>query len=206
MAEPRVPRRRRTAEEAREAILHAAERRFIDAGPDALRLQEVARDVGVSHPTVLHHFGSREELLSAVVLRVQASIYGEVFAALAESDLGEASLARLLERVASVMSAHGHARVLYWLALANLSSSEQKPLGEVLDAAHQLRRTRSHARGARAPTREDTRFVVMLATFALTAESVLGSELFGAGADRATSQRFRAWLGRLLARHLEADS
>lgn len=197
-------RKRRTAEEAREAILAAAERRFIESGPEGLRLQEIASDVGVAHPTVLHHFGSREELLASVVDRVQTSIYGEVFAALSETDLGESSLARLLERVARVVAGHGHARVLYWLALANMSSVERRPLGKVVDAAHELRRQRDRTRGRKPVAREDTRFLVMLATFALTAESVLGRELFGGDVPADDSERFRAWLAKLLTRHLEA--
>src|SRR5260221_641713 len=54
-----LPRKRRTADEARTAMLDAAEQRLVASGPAAIRLQEVAADVGVSHPTVLHHFGNR---------------------------------------------------------------------------------------------------------------------------------------------------
>ena len=205
MVSQRPPRKRRTAAEAREAILLAAERRFVESGPEGLRLQEVAADVGVAHPTVLHHFGSREELLAAVIDRVQSAIYGEVFAALGESDLGSDSLARLLDRVATVVSAHGHARVLYWLALTGLSSSERKPLGAVVEAAHELRLGRGRAPSSRAASREDTRFLVMLATFALTAESVLGSDLFGLEDGEAASQRFRVWLAKLIASHLDSS-
>lgn len=198
-------RRRRTAEEAREAILAAAERRFIDAGPESLRLQEIAADVGVAHPTVLHHFGSREELLGSVIERVQGRIYGEVFAALAGTDLSGGALGPLLERVAAVVAENGHARVLYWLALSNMSRVERRPLGKVVDLAQELRVQRSRQRACPAPERDDTRFLVMLATFALTAESVLGRELFGADVDDDDSERFRAWLAALLARHLDHD-
>ena len=64
MARTKVKARvRRTAEDARAAILDAAERRLGATGPGGIRLQEVAADVGVSHSTVLHHFGSREGLV-----------------------------------------------------------------------------------------------------------------------------------------------
>ena len=56
-------RRRRSREEARRLILDAAERLLTEGGPEAVRLQEVGRAVGISHPAVLHHFGSREGLL-----------------------------------------------------------------------------------------------------------------------------------------------
>ena len=64
-----VPRRRRTADVARQEILEAAERRLAQSGPQGLRLQDVAADVGISHPAVLHHFGSREALVHAVIER-----------------------------------------------------------------------------------------------------------------------------------------
>src|ERR1700761_2136136 len=67
MAEAAPPKRiRRTPEEARRVILDAAESCMAKAGPAGLRLQEVAELAGVSHPTILHHFESREGLVWAV--------------------------------------------------------------------------------------------------------------------------------------------
>ncbi|MBV1885644.1 MAG: TetR family transcriptional regulator, partial [Parvibaculaceae bacterium] len=47
---------RRTAEEARRLILDAAEKRLAEQGPEGIRLQDIAKDIGVSHPAILHHF------------------------------------------------------------------------------------------------------------------------------------------------------
>ena len=47
---------RRTKEEAQRVILDAAEERLANGGPEALRLQDIAADVGISHPAILHHF------------------------------------------------------------------------------------------------------------------------------------------------------
>jgi len=65
---------RRTPEEARGLILDAAEACMAKAGPAGLRLQEVAEIAGVSHPTILHHFESREGLVRAVHLRSLAHL------------------------------------------------------------------------------------------------------------------------------------
>src|SRR6187455_592631 len=73
-----APRRRRTAEQARDEILDAAEKRLRERGPDAIRLQEIAGDVGISHPAVLHHFGSREGLVAAVTERVMGKLEREL--------------------------------------------------------------------------------------------------------------------------------
>lgn len=199
------PRRRRTAEEAHAAILEAAKTRLIEGGPDSIRLQDVAAAVGVSHPTILHHFGSREGLVEAVIEHVQRAIFDEVFAALGEVRFDADSLASLLDRIASVVAAQGNARVLYWLALSGLGRLEQRPLGNVVDVTHELRRARSKQQGVRAPSKEDTRFLVMLTTFALSGESVLGADLFGPDADPGTPSRFRAWFAALLAGHLQAQ-
>mgnify|MGYP003784140717 CR=1 FL=1 len=60
-------RRRLPADEARASILAAAERKLGQVGPERLRLTELAAELGVSHPAILHHFGSREELVVAVL-------------------------------------------------------------------------------------------------------------------------------------------
>ena len=64
----RIKRIRRTPEEARRLILEAAQARIASTGPDGLRLQDIAADAGLSHPTILHHFGNREGLVRELVL------------------------------------------------------------------------------------------------------------------------------------------
>ncbi|MGH7960445.1 MAG: helix-turn-helix domain-containing protein, partial [Candidatus Binatia bacterium] len=59
-------RRRRTAEEARRLILEAAEKRLITGGPEAIRLQDIAAEVGMAHAVISHHFGNREGLMEAL--------------------------------------------------------------------------------------------------------------------------------------------
>ena len=208
---PAAPRKRRTAEEARPAILDAAERRLVEAGPSGLRLQEVAADVGVSHPTVLHHFGSREALVDAVLERVQQSIYAPILEELRTSSLEEDAMARLLDRVFEAVEQRGHARVLFWLTLQGAKlPDEREPLRHVVEIAHGVRRQKraQDGRSSRPPSLEDTRFAVVLATLAMTAKSVLGRHLFenvGLGGDDAVQQRFRAWVAKLLVKHLESS-
>ena len=57
---------RRTPEEARALILRAARERLSRTGPEGLRLQDIAADAGISHPSILHHFGNREGLVRAL--------------------------------------------------------------------------------------------------------------------------------------------
>ena len=61
-----MPRRRRSPEEARAEILDAAEHLLIHEGLGSLTLQRVAREVGISHPGVLHHFRSTKHKVAKV--------------------------------------------------------------------------------------------------------------------------------------------
>src|SRR5580658_6037095 len=112
------PRKRRSAAEARMAILDAAERRLQASGPAAIRLQEVAADVGVSHPTILHHFGSREALVEEVVRRALDSLHAGLLASVkGMPDGGTDQVAFLLDAVFETLAAGRHGRTFLWLAL-----------------------------------------------------------------------------------------
>jgi AcrR family transcriptional regulator len=201
---PEDGRRRRTAEEARAAILDAAERRLVVSGPAGIRLQEVAADVGVSHPTVLHHFGSREALVKEVCERRFAAIHADVVRAVAASAGGAEEVTGMLDSVMHALETHGHGRVVFWLALEGLlNKDENLRLHDVGLATHALR---GKKRKGHVPPIEDTLHVVALASMALLAESVVGKIILrgaGLGDDRAARARFRAWLAGLLTDYLE---
>ncbi|MDP3277860.1 MAG: TetR/AcrR family transcriptional regulator [Deltaproteobacteria bacterium] len=210
MVAPKPTRRRRTAEDARAAIMDAAEKRLIEAGPSGIRLQEIAADVSVSHPTILHHFGSREALVSAVLERLMHTIYAEVLLALSQSDDDEDELVRVLDRAYAVLSTQGRARVFYWLALEGIEPpNDEVALAAVVQAAHEIRTSRRSLgpTQTRAPSLDDTRFLVVLSVLALTSQSILGPHLLtrvGLDGEPKTLSRFRAWLGRLLHAQLGA--
>jgi AcrR family transcriptional regulator len=66
-AASRARRPRRATAERREEILRAATRVFGSKGYHNGSLQEVAAQVGITHAGVLHHFGSKDRLLWAVL-------------------------------------------------------------------------------------------------------------------------------------------
>lgn len=57
----------------RDAILDAAETAFAERGFHETKLRDVAAQVGVTQPLIHHHFGSKDELFRAVVIRVLAA-------------------------------------------------------------------------------------------------------------------------------------
>lgn len=198
--------KRLDAAAARAGILDAAEKRLVAAGPSGIRLQDVARDAGVSHPTVLHHFGSREALVHAVTARALDGIHDRLVSTISASGGGEGPLGAMLESVFEALSG-GQGRVLLWLALeGHALEGIGGGLAGVVEASHALRKERHSGRGKLAtPKREDTARVVVLAALALCGSTVLGPNLYanaGLGTAADEGPRFRAWLARLLAKHL----
>jgi len=200
------PRKRRTAEGARTAILDAAERRLVASGPAAIRLQEVAADVGVSHPTVLHHFGSREALVEAVVKRALDSLHTQMLSAMGTSPGSTDKVTQLLDSVFDALAVGGHGRTFLWLALSGYAPAEDLHIRSLAEAVHAIRCER-RADKKRRPKFEDTYFTVLLPALALLTLSVVGTEgAKGHGdAGRLGPRGFRRWLARLIHEHLERE-
>lgn len=199
------PRRRLDAEAARELILDATEKRLVNVGPSGIRLQDVAADTGVSHSTVLHHFGSRELLVKAVIARALRGIQENLVDALQRSKGEPEELEAMFENVAEVLEQTGHSRVVFWLALEGHHFDENDaPIGALVDAAHAMRLGRR--KDKKRPSREDTARTVVLAALTLCCGSVLTPSLLGnagLGKDAASQARFRSWFMRLLISHLD---
>jgi AcrR family transcriptional regulator len=203
------PRIRRTAEEARERILDAAEAQIRERGPDAFRLEALAGELGISHPAILHHFGSRTELVKAVVARTAARLREQIFSALS-GDLSEATGATLLDRIFRALGDPGHARMFAWLFLArDDDAAPDVPLGEdaaLRDIADAVHRRRIEQCGDDAPPFEDSLFTVLLAALAMFGNAIAGDALRGSAGlagDRDADRRFVVWLAGLLHRHLD---
>jgi AcrR family transcriptional regulator len=206
---PSAPHRRLSADEARLRILDAAERRLAELGPEGLRLQELAKDLGISHPAILHHFGSREELITAVVARAVTALHTDLI------DTFAGTLARtksvqaeeLLHRIAETLADRGQARLLAWLILSGREPPELASdvrLRKVIQGAHAFRRARStrHALDL-----SETAFIVELTAFALLGDAVFGErmrKLSGIAGDPDASRAFRVRLGKLLESQLNA--
>ena len=63
------PRRSETQVATTERLLSSAEKHFGQAGFDAARLQDIAKDAGITRPSLLYHFETKEKLYDAVVAR-----------------------------------------------------------------------------------------------------------------------------------------
>src|SRR6516225_3138931 len=108
----RAKRQRRTPEEARRLILETAQALIASTGPEGLRLQDIAAAAGISHPLILHHFGSREGLVRALTRQAVAELRDKLVATMESS---EYSVEQQLDRVFDAFR-DGLAQRLAWLA------------------------------------------------------------------------------------------
>ena len=177
----------------------------MQVGPAGLRLQEVAADAGIAHPTILHHFGSREALIHAVVQRALDGLYKDLMHELQQELAGgKADPAKLINRAFQTLSQRGHARLWVWLALSGqLPPSVQPWVREIAKLSHAASTKR---KGREPRSFEDTLFRTMLAGLAMFGEAIIGEamrESAGLAADPQAAARFRAWLGRFLAEAMD---
>jgi len=186
---------RRRPEEARALILDAAEARMKVDGPAGLRLQDVARAAGVSHPTILHHFGSREGLVRALNQRSVEALRNSVLAQLETAQSGGDNIKRTFAAYRD-----GIAQRLLWLIQ---SGADQTPgglriLDEIVEALHALRV--KFAEPGSVPDIEDTRAVIHLTTLAAFGDAIIGPRLrqSDGARERAQRERFEKWFGALL--------
>ncbi len=204
-------RRRRTAEEARHAILEAAQRRLAECGPEDIRLQDIAADLGISHPAILHHFGSREALMRELSRHAFEALNDDLVRALdqgarhdkdaEESGNASGEVTAWLDQVFETLRDRGHARLLAWGTLTGRlqSGGEDEPhLLHDLAQAVQARRASDAARAGRpSPDFEQTVFAVRFVAAALLGDALIGPVLrrsAGVDADSANQERFRRWL------------
>jgi len=196
-------RRRRSAAETRLAILEAAERRLLDGGPEAIRLQEIAADAGISHPAILHHFGNREGLVEAMVIRGIGKLQAQFLAGW--PSVKEPDIEGVLDRFYEVASRRGIARMLAWLILSGqsnraMTASVFKPAAERMHAGR-VRRAKNE--GRRLPELEETMFAATHLFILVLGDSLFGPSVrraigLGSGAD--STRRYRLWLGKVIER------
>ena len=108
-------RTRLPAEQAKKLILDAAERHLAALGPDGIRLKDLAAELGISHPAILHHFGSRDGLVRAVVTKATADFEREMIAVITQETDEEDRTARAINGLFELLADRNFARTSIWL-------------------------------------------------------------------------------------------
>jgi TetR/AcrR family transcriptional regulator len=108
-------------------ILETARREFADRGFDGARLAAIAREAGLSHPTLLYHFNSKADLYGSVIESAVLDWAVETEAAVSGALRGFDQVVSIIDAGFAFFATHGDfARILRREALEG---------GERLDAA-----------------------------------------------------------------------
>jgi AcrR family transcriptional regulator len=193
-----VKRVRRTPHEARRLILTAAQEAIARTGPEGLRLHDIATAAGISHPLILHHFGSRAGLVRALTRQAIAELKDKLVAAMTERDY---SIEEQLDRVFDAFR-DGLGQRLAWLATVDpggdqgASTMVQREIADYLHA----RRIAAAPPGTTVVP-EDSQFLVHLIAIAALGDAIYGAQLRRSAGLRdgpETDRRFRGWLAELI--------
>lgn len=176
------------------AIVEAAARRVSLHGADGFRLAQIAEDVGITHPLILHYFGSKRGLVDAVIAHIGTGLAAEVASFLPWSEeIGPVGSPKV-EAAFRVLSDRGYGRLIAW-AMQQEQSQVSKAAGSVVEAILASMVAFKTQRDGAAPDDQwcqTLRFWVRLTFLAAIGESFAGPvvDLGPAG-----QQQFRVWLG-----------
>lgn len=187
----------KSPEEARTAIMDAAEQIMTDVGPAGLRISAVAKAAGMAHPNIIHHFGSREGLIEAVSMRLGSRATYRITQSIKKA--AETSADKKYEALTNVLDnvfLEGEGRLSAWLHMSGVENSMDENMRRILAVSQELRR--SVDSGAKAV---NTNRLVVLITLALLGEVVYGpgiSDSLGFSDDTEGPNNFREWLASIV--------
>jgi len=188
-------RKRRSPDEARNEILAAAQDRLRLFGIDGLNVVDVAKACGMSHATVLHHFGSTAGMRHALVTYMTAQLLEDIIASLQQNPSLEP--AQVLHSLFHTLSAGGHTNLLAWLSLAGNELAPEAAPGALLQHHFNALIPVIAGRLPPSPKREEhARRVVFLIAAAAIGSGVGGSVLATViGLPQEEIDHFPDWLG-----------
>ena len=180
-----MPRKRRTPEQARREIMEAAKEVLLSQGPDALKISNIAKQAGISHPLILHHFGSTDGL----ILELQNEIARNIREQLLHT-FQNISIEQGLTQVLSNLSSPSHARLMAWLIARGHSPfppEEEKGLQRIRDVLHEKT----------GRPKKELNHLILIILFAMYGEGLFGQDLrirLGIEAPNNEQEEFQTWL------------
>ncbi|MFI6517514.1 TetR/AcrR family transcriptional regulator [Spirillospora sp. NPDC050679] len=188
-----APRIRRSPAEARRLILEAAERLLATGGVAAVQVRAVAAQVGVTDAAVNHHFGSRDQLLAALLK------HGGIRLKERLEKVGGDDIEQVVGSLAAVY-ADGYAELALELHRSGWRDSGSGMLSAVVDALYE----RARAQGGQ-PDRRRIQLAVAALHQGVALDPVVGAEFRrSAGLQDATSADTLAWWVQVLTRMLDS--
>lgn len=171
-----VPRVRRTPEETRTLALASARRLLLADGPDAITLQAVAADLGMSHTNLIHHFGSAAGLQSKLMQQMVSELTTTIESAVMRLRAGKGEVKDFVDIVFDAFDQGGAARLAAWMVLTG-QSMHLAPIGEVVrDYIDSVERV-SDNEGDAAAIHERVTSATLFVTMAALGDAIIGNQL-----------------------------
>jgi TetR/AcrR family transcriptional regulator, repressor for neighboring sulfatase len=172
----RSPRVRRTPEEARTLALTSARRLLLAEGPDAITLQAVAGDLGMSHTNLIHHFGSASGLQSELMRQMVSELTTTIESAVMRLRTGKGEVKDFVDIVFDAFDRGGAGRLAAWMALSG-ESMHLAPIGEVVrDYIDSVERA-ADGDGDAAAIHQRVTSATLFVTVAALGDAIIGNEL-----------------------------
>jgi len=170
------PRVRRTPEEARTLALASARRLLLAEGPDAITLQAVASDLGMSHTNLIHHFGSAAGLQSELMRQMVSELTTTIESAVMRLRAGKAEVKDFVDIVFDAFDRGGAGRLAAWMALSG-ESMHLASIGEVVrDYIDSVERG-ADAEGDAGAIHRRVTSATLFVTVAALGDAIIGDEL-----------------------------
>lgn len=200
-------RQRLPAKEAKARILEAAERQLIEGGPGSVRVQVLARELGITDAAVYHHFGSRDGLLEELLRAGGRRLRREVTRVMSSWDDSDFDLEPLIEEILHVLGDRGYALLALRLWMAGHENRGRGFFDDFVDVVEAVRRKHAESEGNPVPSDEDTRRRAALFAATLFAEPVLGDAArrsVSLPVTKRAKSGYRRWLAPVLRQMLLA--
>lgn len=171
-----VPRVRRTPEESRTLALASARRLLLADGPDAITLQAVATDLGMSHTNLIHHFGSAAGLQSELMRQMVRELTTTIESAVMRLRAGKGEVKDFVDIVFDAFDRGGAARLAAWMALTG-ESKHLAPISDLVrDYIDSVERSADDD-GDLAAVHERVTLATLFVTVAALGDAIIGNEL-----------------------------
>lgn len=190
---------RRTVEASRQAILETAERYLAAEGPNGVKVQRIAADLGMTDAAVHYHFGNRKGLLESLLRFSGRRFAGELEQAMARQDAEAFDLARAGELLTELYERRGAARLAMWLVLSGWSPTGEGMFLPLAEWLHAERARRAAASGGAPPDLADSQKLIALVAAVTLAQALSGdAHLRAVGLPGLPPQDFLAWVAERL--------
>lgn len=154
--------------------LTSARRLLLAEGPDAITLQAVASDLGMSHTNLIHHFGSAAGLQSELMRQMVSELTTTIESAVMRLRAGKGSVKDFVDIVFDAFDRGGAGRLAAWMALSG-ESMHLAPIGEVVrDYIDSVERGGD---GDAALVHQRVTSATLFVTVAALGDAIIGNEL-----------------------------